>query len=133
MTWESGSSDHQRLRAGYAVLSIGVLILLGAWALAVMRGPQAEGDAAIRRQKLDPPTTNRYLPKISAAMIVYGTVLVVVLFVSVITLLRMSRNYRKMLFRAPPKPTQMSNVWKMHKIPELFDEDPPTDADQHRT
>ena len=37
MTWEAGSTDHQRLRAGYAVLSIGMaMILTGGCLLTVL-------------------------------------------------------------------------------------------------
>lgn len=118
MTWEVGSTDQQRLRAGCAVLAFGIAILLSAWGLSVLRGPESGGEAAIQNRKLDPPDPSRILPIIGAGMVVYGTVLIIVLFVCVMAFYRLSRNYRKHLLRKPPKPTPISDVWKMHRLPD---------------
>jgi len=122
MTWESGSTDQQRLRAGYAALSLGVFTLLGVWIISVMRGPQALGDAAVRHQKLDPPNPQQVLPVISAGMIIIGLSLVLVLFVSLIALLRVSRRFRKSVLESPASTTSTTDVWQMHRVPDLPDD-----------
>lgn len=130
MTWESGSSDQQRLRAGYAVLSLGVLVLLCVWVLSVMRGPEGVGEVALRGQKIEPPSGDQVWSDLSAVMMLSGTILLIVFFVSVILLVRMSRNYRKYLIHKPPKPTASSDVWKMHKVPDIPEEgDTPADTE----
>ena len=118
MTWEVGSTDQQRLRAGCAVLAIGVIILLSAWGMSVVRGPETGGEAARQHRKLDPPDPTRILPMIGAGMVVYGTVLIIVLFVCVMAFYRISRNYRKHLLRKPAEPTVTADVWKMHRLPD---------------
>ena len=133
MTWESGSTDDQRLRAGYCAMGVGVTILLFAWGLAVMRGPQIGGEVAVRQEKLEPPDPNRLLPRMGAGMLVYGSLLVVVLFVSIIAWMRLSRGFRRRLFQRRPKPTVTSDVWQMHKVPdspddEEADEGPPGES-----
>ena len=138
MTWESGSTDQQRLRAGYAVLSLGVFILLCTWVLFVMRGPEGVGEAATRGQKVEPPDPNQVLPALGAGVLLFGALLLIVFSVSVVALLRMGRNYRKSLLQKSSKPTPTSDVWKMHKVPVLPEDDqwgdprppePPTSAD----
>jgi ABC-type Fe3+ transport system permease subunit len=123
MTWEAGSTDQQRLRAGCIVLSIGVFVLLCVWTMAVIRGPEAEGQIASQHKKIDPPTANQTIGHIGVVMLVTGSILIIVLFASVIGLLRISRNYRRDLMREPEKPTPVSDVWQMHKIPEVPPED----------
>jgi hypothetical protein len=121
MTWESGSTDQQRLRAGYAVLTVGLFILLFAWGMAVMRGPQAEGEVAVRHEKLEPPTPDRVLPAVGLGMVVCGLCLIVVLLISVFAFIRISRRYRDHLLHAPPTPTPTADVWRMHRVPEVAD------------
>ncbi len=127
MTWESGSSDRQRLRAGYIVLSLGVFILLAAWVMYAIRGPHGLGEAAVRQQKLPPPDPDRVWPAVSAAMMMFGMMLFLILCACVYSLIRISRNVRDVVLRKPAKPTATSDVWKMHKIPELETGDPNPD------
>lgn len=117
MTWEIGSTDQQRLRAGYLVLSIGAFILLFAWVMAVVRGPEGVGEIAIH-QKLEPPEPQKILPQVGIPMVAYGILLIVVLFTSLIALLRISRNFRRHFFSEPSQPTSTSDVWKMHRVPD---------------
>ncbi len=123
MTWEVGSTDQQRLRAGCAVLAFGVAILLSAWGMSVLRGPESGGAEAIQSHKLDPPDPARVLPAVGAGMVVYGTILTIIFFVSVTAFYRLSRNYRKNLLRKPPKRTPTADVWKMHRLPDNADDD----------
>ena len=118
MTWEVGSSDQQRLRAGCAVLAFGMVILLSAWGLSVLRGPEDGGEAAIQSRKLDPPDPAQILPTIGAGMVLYGIILIIILFVSMMAFYRLSRNYSKHLLRKPPAPTVTADVWKMHRLPD---------------
>ncbi len=122
MTWESGSSDRQRLRAGYAVLCGGVSILLFAWLMAAWRGPQADGQAVLRHEKLVPPEPNEFLPDIQLGMIICGACLLLVLVLSVLAFRRVSRKYRDHILRRPPAPTPTSDVWQMHKVPDWPDQ-----------
>ncbi len=124
MTWEIGSTDRQRLRAGYLVLSIGAFILLFAWTMAVLRGPEGVGEIAVH-QKLDPPQPEHLLPAVGIPMVAYGILLIVVLFTSLIALLRISRNFRRHFLGEHVKPTPTSDVWKMHRVPDV----PPDDND----
>ena len=130
MTWETGSSDPQRLRAGYAVLSLGVIILLFAWGTAVWRGPQGEGELAAGHQKLEPPQPNRLLPAAGPVMMLSGAGLLVVLVLSVVAFLRISRSYRRHLLRSPPEPTPTSDVWQMHKVPNMPDQSDQADENE---
>ena len=127
MTWESGSSDHQRLRAGYAVLCGGVSILFFAWLMAVWRGPQADGAAAARREKLVPPDPNELIPDIQLGMVICGLFLLLILVLSVFAFVRVSRKYRDYVLKAPPTPTPTSDVWQMHNVPEYDGEDDVTE------
>jgi hypothetical protein len=122
VTWESGSSDQQRLRAGYAVLSMGVLILMFAWGMAVLRGPQGQGEIAVRHQKLDPPAPDQILPAMGMGMLLCGVCLVVILVLSVVAFVRISRRYREHVLRSPAAPTPTSDVWQMHKVPDDTDD-----------
>ncbi len=122
MTWEVGSTDQQRLRAGFAVLSMGMLILLLAWGMAVYRGPQGQGESAVRHEKLDLPEPERGFPEMGAVMILSGTCLLLVFGLSILAFLRVSRRYREHLLRAPAVPTVTSDVWKMHEVPEMSSE-----------
>ena len=125
MTWEAGDTEQQRRRAGCAVLAVGVFLLLCAWGLAVARGPQDTGDAAVRKEKIDLPQPERTIPAVGAGMLAYGIGLVIVLFVSLFALLRLSRNFREQLSRKPSKPTSTADVWSMHVPPKTPQE---TDA-----
>ncbi len=118
MTLESGATDSQRLRAGYAVLSIGVMILLFAWGMAALRMPESESDVAVRHQKLEPPSPDSILPAIGAGMVLCGICLIVVLAISIIAFLRISHRYRDHILAPPSKPTASADVWSMHKPPE---------------
>lgn len=128
MTWESGSTDEQRLRAGWAVLSIGVAILLLAWGLAAVRGPQGHGEVAVRHEKIDPPPSRGVLPAMTLYMYLQGMVLVVVLFISVIALVRVSRRYRQHLLKHSPGPSATADVWRMHRVPDASDDDTESDS-----
>jgi len=130
MTWESGSSDQQRLRAGYAVLSVGIFILLCAWVLYATRGPEGLGEVAVQHKKLEPPDPGRVWPAVSAGMVLYGFILIIVLFVSVFAFLRISRHYRRQLLKKPAKPTPTTDVWKMHKVPHQAEDDDQPDGNQ---
>ncbi|MEE9295694.1 MAG: hypothetical protein V3W34_12130 [Phycisphaerae bacterium] len=127
MTWESGSSDRQRLRAGYAALGGGVSILLFAWLMAAWRGPQVGGHAAVRHEKLVPPGPNEFLPDIQLGMIICGAGLFLVLVLSVLAFLRVSRKYRDHILHRPPAPTPTSDVWQMHKVPDITGPDDETE------
>ncbi len=129
MTWESGSTDQQRLRAGYAVLCIGLVILMFAWGMAVARGPQGHGDVAVRHEKIDPPGPGSILPAISIGMFVYGICLIAMFVLSVVAFVRLSRRYRDHLLRPSVKPTPTSDVWQMHKLPDVSGDDE-EDADE---
>lgn len=128
MTWEAGSTDHQRLRAGYAVLSIGMMILLFAWTMAVLRGPQGQGEMAVRHEKLDPPSPDQILPAIGMAMILTGGCLLTVLVISVFAFIRMRRRFRDHIFAPPRKTTPMADIWRMHKVPDIPDD--PVESDE---
>jgi len=128
MAWESGSSEQQRLRAGFAVLSVGVFILLFAWILSVLRTPESAGETAVH-EKLEPPSPDQVMPILSTGMLLIGALLLLVLVVSLFALVRISRHYRQSISRRPSKPSLTADVWKMHKIPQdaegpLSDEPP---------
>ncbi len=118
MTWEAGSTDQQRLRAGYAVLTIGMFILMFAWGMAVWRGPQGHGEAAVRHEKMDAPLPETLLPVVSAGMWLCGVCLILVLVTSIVAFIRLSRRYRDHLLQPASKPTPTSDVWQMHKVPD---------------
>ena len=123
MTWESGSSDQQRQRAGYAVLSLGIFILLCAWVLYAIRGPEGLGEVAAQHRKLEPPDPEQVWPAVSTEMLLYGCILIILLFVSLLAFLRISRSYRQHLLKKPSKPTSTTDVWKMHKVPDQPEND----------
>ena len=127
MTWESGSSDQQRLRAGYAVLCGGVSILFFAWLMAAWRGPQTDGATAARREKLIPPDPNEFIPDIQLGMLICGILLLSILVLSLLAFVRVSRKYRNHLLKPPPTPTPTFDVWQMHKVPEYEDENDVTE------
>ena len=68
------------------------------------------------------------IPIVSIPMITYGTILVVILFTSLIALLRISRNFRRHFLADRPKPTETKDVWKMHRLPDDGGEDLDSDA-----
>ncbi len=132
MTWESGSTSQQRLRAGYAVFILGTFMLLAAWVLWVMRGPESPGDATVRGEKLDLPK-DQLVPALNAGMLLIGVVLVLVLFISIIAFMRISRNYRRYLLKKSSKPTPTSDVWQMHRVPEIPEDDSEAEEDRPET
>lgn len=96
-----------------------MFILLIAWGVAVLRGPQDDGEAVISGQKVDPQAATQVLPALGIGMLLYGVLLIVFLFVSLVALWRISKNYKQLMFRRPLKPTPMTDVWQMHKVPDL--------------
>ncbi len=129
MTWEQGETGPQRLRAGFATLLIGTSVLFMAWGLAIWRGQDGQREVISREHKLEPPSPGRIMPVVSAGMMMYGMVLIVVLFASVIALMRISRNYRNAFLTTRPKPTPVSDVWQMHKTPDIpLEDEPPPEA-----
>jgi hypothetical protein len=127
MTWETNSTDEQRIRAGCAFLGIGAIILLFAWTMAVIRAPEfTQGEVAVRQEKLTPPEPNEILPTVGAAMLLCGLSLLAILILSIGAFLRISRKHRDNILRKPAKPTPTSDVWSMHKIPDIpKDQDDP--------
>jgi ABC-type Fe3+ transport system permease subunit len=130
MTWESGSTSQQRLRAGYAVFILGTFMLLAAWVLWVMRGTESQGDATVRGEKLEPPSPDQLVPALNVGVLLIGVVLVLVLFISIIAFIRISRNYRRYLLKKSSKPTPTSDVWQMHRVPDIPDYDSESEEDR---
>ena len=110
MTWETGSTDDERLRAGYAVLSLGLFVLFAAWIMTVIRSTETVGTVAARNEKITPPNPNSVAPFLTGGMMLIGVLLLLLLVISIIALVRLSRYRRNQLFSKPRRPTPTSDV-----------------------
>ncbi|MFQ5489475.1 MAG: hypothetical protein ACE5GE_02030 [Phycisphaerae bacterium] len=118
MTLRGGTQDDQqsRLRVGLVVLMVGLVVLLAAIGMAIMRSP-SQIDVAEKPGSL---ADEGLLAGAAVSMLVImGVVLVVILLVASYALFRLTRNLavpdRK--FRKQD-PTPTDDVWQQHKLPE---------------
>lgn len=115
----SYESDFQRVRAGLIVLLVGIVILLGALGMAVIRGPQSGADQVALDSSVEPPQRDAGdAQRVGAAAIILGGVLVVVLLVAGYALLRITRQYATASLGKKAEPTPTDDVWAMHQLPE---------------
>ena len=112
-------SDTQRIRAGLVVLLAGIVILLGALGMAVLRGPGPAGDSVALNQQGVSLTADRVLPaRVGAALLILAIVLVTSLLIAGYILLRVTRRHAQRRKARAIRPTPNDDVWKMHKLPE---------------
>lgn len=116
-------SEQRRLRAGLMVLMAGLIVLLAAVGMAILRSPSPIGDDAAPAEQVE---TGAGGAKLSPAIGVAMPVLAVLAIVLVVTLLVVSyavfRLTQKLaLPEEPPRtegPTASDDVWRMHRLPE---------------
>ena len=113
-----GIDEENRTRIALVLALIGVILIVGGLAIAVMNGGhhQIVGPPA---PTLPPRTLAHKLTEILFLLVV----LVGILMVSTFALVRWTRRYRKWLLHRPQPPTPSSDVWAMHKLPS--EEEPP--------
>lgn len=112
-------SDPERVRAGLVVLLVGIVLLLAALGMAVLRGPAPPGDVVTAGGQIESADKESLVPaRLGAALIVLGIALLVTLLVVSYILIRHTRRYAKGGGTRPARPTPADDVWAMHKLPE---------------
>ena len=112
-------SDPERIRAGLVVLLVGIVLLLAALGMAVVRGPAPPGDVVTAEGQIESADEAKILPaRLVAALIVLGIALLVTLLVASYILIRHTRRHAKGVRMRPARPTPADDVWAMHKLPE---------------
>jgi len=122
MSLGAGSSDRDRIRAGLITLAVGMLLLCLAAGMALMRGTAPP--ELLAQQRADAAANADAVARARAALyaLLYGTLAVVALA----TFAYAIRRYRKRLLQRTsrttrPSPTDTTDVWAMHRLPEDAD------------
>ena len=111
----------QRLRVGLVVLMVGVLVLLAAVGMAILRGPGPTGEGIATTpaapsaggDKLSAEQAVSFVPVLG----IMAGLLVVTLLVSSYALFRLTRRLAVPPSPVPKRqPTPTDDVWRMHKV-----------------
>ena len=123
--------ERHRLRIGLVVLMVGLAVLLGAVAMAILRAPSPTGDSGASDAALAvggrEGLTSAYAGMVIPVLAGLAIVLVVTLLVVSYALFRLTR--RLAVPEEPAKkdqPTPTDDIWRMHRVPE---EPPDQEAD----
>jgi len=117
----AGVLEEHRRRLALGLSLVGIcLVLVGFW-LIVQH--QSELDERLPQQTLSAEQRVQ-LAKQLRTVLFFLVLLVGIFSISVFAFLRWSRNFRRVLLRRPNPPTEASDVWAMHKLPE---EEPPVE------
>lgn len=117
MTLRGASSDdvQSRMRAGLAVLIVGLIVLLAAVTMAIMRSTDQAPAPSTADSQADPNVLAEITMPILATM---ASVLVVILLVVSYALFRITRNLSVLAPQTrKPSPTPTDDVWQQHKLP----------------
>ncbi len=117
----AGVLEEHRRRLALGLSLVGIcLVLVGFW-LIVQH--QSELDERLPQQTLSAEQRVQ-LAKQLRTVLFFLVLLVGIFSISVFAFLRWSRSFRRVLLRRPNPPTEASDVWVMHKLPE---EEPPVE------
>jgi len=126
-------SEHHRTRVGFLFLAAGVLLLIWAWGSWFYRAshpPEStvvsadlddELGAAPRRRGRGPEPDK--LAQALPAFLAVGVVLVLVFLFGAFAITRFSRRYREVLGHKRAPPSDASDVWARHRVPEYQDDE----------
>jgi hypothetical protein len=122
MTWRSAGyhSDARRVRTGLIVLLAGIVILLAAVGMLLLRNPEPSPDqtsASLQVEQSSPPDLE-LSRRVGVVAMVMGGVLVITLLITAYALFRITRRFATVELGKPAKPTATEDVWQMHKVPE---------------
>ncbi|MCP4249452.1 MAG: hypothetical protein GY778_20615 [bacterium] len=126
-------SDTERIRAGLAVLVVGIVIILAALFMLYLRGPADPGEMIARQGQPGSAVGSRAPARLGAWVMVLGVFLVAALVVAALTLLRITRRFAGRRDDKPQRPTPTDDVWAMHQTPEEPPDAAPPDATDRQT
>ncbi|RJP32270.1 MAG: hypothetical protein C4547_14130 [Phycisphaerales bacterium] len=116
----------RRTRGGLIALVIGLLLWLWVWLMVMLGTPKppksrishelAEGspDMVIVTEEHSAAPDVRTAP----LMLMFGLVLIILFVISSYVLIRGSRRFAASLDDRPAKPTEVTDIWSMHVVPE---------------
>ena len=127
-------TDQYRLRLGGLFASIGVVMILSAWGMWVIRDSDAARAGAILRAGGDvvAPSTigggGDREERIEAAralpmMLLFIFFVVLTILIGTLVIVRAIRRHRVAVEREQAEPTDSSDVWSQHRLPEYEHED----------
>ena len=127
-------TDQYRIRLGGLIASIGVVMILSAWGMWVVRDSDAARAGAILRAGGDvvAPSTigggGDREERVEAAralpmLLLFIFFVVLIILVGSLVIVRAIRRHRDALEREQAEPTDSSDVWVQHRVPEYEHED----------
>ncbi len=127
-------TDQYRVRLGGLFASIGVVMILSAWGMWVIRDSDAARAGAILRAGGDvvAPSTigggGDREERIEAAralpmMLLFILFVILTILIGSLVIVRAIRRHRAALEHEQAEPTDSSDVWSQHRVPKYDDED----------
>jgi hypothetical protein len=117
----------KRVRTALVVLIGGVVLLLAALGMALLRVPSSEQQVVQVDRGESAPTDEGLAARTGVVLIAVGGVLLVTLLVACYALFRVTRRFAAAEQRRTFQPTATEDVWQMHKLPER----PPGESQDH--
>jgi len=111
-------NEFQRIRTGLIVLLVGVVVLLAALGIAIVRSIGPSVDSGVQDATAPGGGSGELSTRVGAAAIVLGIVLVVTLLITSYALFRITRRFATAELSRKPQPTPDDDVWQMHRLPE---------------
>ena len=108
----------KRVRAALVVLIGGVVLLLAALGMALLRVPSSEQQVVQMDRDESAPTDEGLVARTGVVLIAVGSVLLVTLLVACYALFRVTRRFAVAGQRKAFQPTATEDVWQMHKLSE---------------
>ena len=106
----------KRVRAALVVLIGGVVLLLAALGMALLRVPSSEQQVVQVDRDESGPTEEGLVARTGVVLITVGSVLLVTLLVACYALFRVTRRFTVAGQRKTFQPTATEDVWQMHKL-----------------
>lgn len=121
---EDPSTTRQRVRLGLVVLLVGVGLLLVALGMALLRGGTSSPELIAEDGAVRPAVDGKTRAVVGTVALVFSTILLLVLVLAAVTLVMVSRRYRRYLFRKQRAPTPTDSIWSRHRLPEGWSDTP---------
>jgi flagellar basal body-associated protein FliL len=110
---------NKRVRTALVVLMAGVVVLLAALGMALLRGPMSASRPMVRDERVEPGQVDEETAsQVGVVLMVVGGVLVVTLLVAGYSLMRVMRRFAVPQQSKPFQPTATDDVWQKHKLAE---------------
>ena len=106
----------KRVRAALVVLIGGVVLLLAALGMALLRIPSSERQVVPPERVESAPTDEAVAARTGVVLIAVGSVLMVTLLAACYALFRVTRRFAAAGQRKAFQPTSTEDVWQMHKL-----------------